>query len=137
MAIIETYHLVPGLPSDKESMRDDASQSAIAELSRQLQQWRDHLPTTLKWVDPPAVELMSQSEQADTITLHADGVPYEMPSPSTVLWASLQTRYKFAQYMIWRPCLYKALHFPDSITLYDLNGCEQAVDVSLSSHEQI
>jgi hypothetical protein len=47
-----------------------------------------------------------------------------------ILHASLQTRYKYALYLLWRPYLYKVLHFPDSSTNEDLQGCIEAIKVT-------
>jgi hypothetical protein len=49
-----------------------------------------------------------------------------------VLHASLRTRYKYAQYLLWRPYVYKVLHFPSSSTNVDLQGCVEAFKVTFT-----
>jgi hypothetical protein len=53
-----------------------------------------------------------------------------MLDPNLILTASLQTRYKFALYLIYRPYIYKALHTPELVTKDDLEGCAKALYVS-------
>lgn len=54
-----------------------------------------------------------------------------MLDPQLILTASLQTRYKFAEYLIYRPYIYKALHTPELVTHDDLIGCDKALHVRL------
>jgi hypothetical protein len=91
----------------------------ILELSRQLHAWREHLPTPLTWND--------EAPEPNPFTDAPEGFDCK-----TVLIASLRTRYKYAQYLLWRPRLYKVLHFPNFITDEDLQGCMEAFKVSFS-----
>lgn len=54
-------------------------------------------------------------------------MPYNVLDPVSVLNSTLQTRYKFATYLIYRPYIYKALHEPDTVTTEDLQGCKTAL----------
>lgn len=47
-----------------------------------------------------------------------------------IMNASLRTRYKYAQYLLWRPYVYKVLHFPNSSTDEDIQGCIEAFKVA-------
>jgi hypothetical protein len=54
-----------------------------------------------------------------------------------VLHASLRTRYKYALYLLWRPYLYKVLHFPDSSTNEDLQCCIEAFKVMITHSNMV
>jgi len=99
----------------------------VTELSMQLELWRDHLPIPLQWTESTALRLTTHLDHPETVLLRAEGIPYKMLGAELILTASLQTRYKLAQYLIWRPYIYKALHFEGSITSYDLRNCEKAI----------
>lgn len=106
----------------------------ISELWRQLQAWRQHLPPALNWNDD---DLRRDTEPATTPTAWQHAVPdepaeFNLLDSRTVLNASLQTRYKYAQYLMWRPYIYKVLHFPNLITEEDIQGCKEAFKVSVS-----
>lgn len=99
-------------------------------MTDQLQRWRDHLPLAISWTDEDAIE--RENLHPKSIMLKIDGVNYKMLSSETILTANLQTRYKYALYLINRPHIYKALHNPNSLTVLDLNRCEIAIRVSHS-----
>lgn len=92
-----------------------------------MQRWREHLPPALQWTESTALEIPSEQIESSAIVLKADGIVYKMISVDLILTASLQTRYRYAEYLIWRPYIYKALHSEDSVTGYDLTGCEKAI----------
>jgi hypothetical protein len=99
----------------------------ITELSNQLRAWRDHLPPALSWHDDSVIGNMSQDAESEGIELRHGGLPYKMLDPVLLLNSSLQTRYKFTMYLIYRPYIYKALHKPEAVTAEDLEGCKTAL----------
>jgi hypothetical protein len=75
----------------------------IKELSRQLDNWRSLLPRVLQWNDHDRYE--PSSTAADS--------PVELGS------SHLKSRYYYARFMIFRPFVYKALHFPTQMSEED------------------
>lgn len=106
----------------------------IYELSRELQQWMEHLPQELRSFDgkTSCAPTLEGSDQWFTLQ-KPSGEYYQMISPLIVLAASLQTRYKYAKYLIWRGYIHKALASPASMTQKDFTGVEQALEVAHSS----
>lgn len=49
-----------------------------------------------------------------------------------ILNAALRTRYKYAEYVIWRPCIYDVLHTPFAVNEQDYENCYRALKVSQS-----
>lgn len=118
------------------NLLSDVDQAApthvIKALAQYLQDWRNKLPPELNW-DGDATLCSSPETYPETIyvSLDGDGFSYNMLDPMLILTASLQTRYKYALFLIYRPYIYKALHTPDAMTQEDLIGCEKALHVSL------
>ncbi|KAF2426578.1 hypothetical protein EJ08DRAFT_616412 [Tothia fuscella] len=81
--------------------------SLIKELSQQLERWRDLLPAVLQWKDE------SRTTYTPELRSPAD-------SPVDLGNAHLRSRYYYAQFMVYRPLVYKALHFPDLMTEEDI-----------------
>jgi len=100
------------------------------ELLRQLKTWRQHLPLELAWDDEDlekqAKGIVHNGEGQDTSLKYSNDVP-DMKS---VLAAALQTRYKYAHYMLWRPYIYRFLHSQKPLTGYDLQCCQKALNAS-------
>lgn len=121
----ENYTENPFLP---DAANEIAPTKLISELSRQLQAWRQHLPTALNWNDD---DLQHGAEQATAPTpwQHEGPAAFSLVDSKTVLNASLRTRYKYAQYLMWRPYICKVLHFPNAITEEDIQGCREAFKV--------
>ncbi len=98
------------------------------ELSRQLDNWRSLLPPGLQWNDDdrfayPNLETFGHrrpneplfAPQGNAIT------PVEQIHSLHMLTAQLRTRYYYARFMIYRPFVFKALHFPDSMQPEDMS----------------
>jgi len=75
---------------------------------------------------------MSSVPAAWQLTVLREQVSPTLQDAKIILTASLRTRYKYAQYLIWRPYIYKVLHFPDTGAEEDLQGCREAFKVSIS-----
>ena len=126
----ESYAENPFLP---DAANETPPTKLISELSRQLQAWRQHLPPALNWDDD---DLQHGAERATSPTAWQptgleEPAEFNLLDSKTVLNASLRTRYTYAQYLMWRPYIYKALHFPNAITEEDLQGCREAFKVSV------
>ncbi|KAH8817439.1 hypothetical protein F5884DRAFT_853856 [Xylogone sp. PMI_703] len=111
-------------PFETESTFTDA---LVQELFTQLQRWRNHLPLPLQWTHATALEVSPELDDPAMIILKSDGIIYCMINVDLILTASLQTRYKYTEYLIWRPYIYKALHSEALVTDQDLRGCERAI----------
>jgi hypothetical protein len=118
-------------------------------LISQLDQWRTLLPANLQWpehhpesflyaqprstrafdelIDP---NLTSQTSQPlFSADLSVDCIQY--PYIHDIQVALLKTQYIHAKYMVYRPYIYKALHFPDSMGQQDYDGAAECLRVSL------
>ncbi|KAH0544603.1 hypothetical protein FGG08_001252 [Glutinoglossum americanum] len=104
--------------------------SVIRELARQLESWRELLPAPLQWSDDKSYEMPRASAHQAQSTSGALFVPDHYSIPIThgnsldILVAVLRTRFYFLKYMIYRPFVYKALHYPEKMTAEDINNCK-------------
>jgi len=114
-------------------------------LALEVQKWRDSCTDQLNWPEddptayPTAVDhrlLYQQSVDPDlTYPTKLFSVPSQQPQSSFLPYvydiqvALLRTRYYYAKYMVYRPYIYKALHFPESVTHKD----KQAVAICLKA----
>jgi len=103
------------------------SEHITEELLRQLITWRQHLPSELAWDDE---ELANKSNEIIRNGNMPSKYSSEPPDMKSILAAALQTRYKYANYMIWRPFIYRFLHFQGALTDHDLQCCQKALNVS-------
>lgn len=91
----------------------------------QLEKWKSMLPTKLQWDD--ARSAFVDDEHLFTTDIGSDSdEAARCKYAGDVQTALLRTRYYYAQYMIYRPLVYKALHFPKSITtddVYNISSC--------------
>ncbi|KAI9745485.1 MAG: hypothetical protein M1818_001019 [Claussenomyces sp. TS43310] len=117
--------------------------STLKQLASQLDQWRGLLPRDLRWPEddptasPPAPQdpdIYAQSLDPSLATPHPrqpggglfttdlshEQIYYEYAYDIQV--ALLRTRYYYAKYMVHRPFVYKALHFPEQMTREDAEG---------------
>jgi hypothetical protein len=106
----------------------------VQELASQLDNWLKCLPTELQWEGDIDLEWSGQAgspSQSKKFKSSEDSTPMEVDFVSgEILGATLQTRYKYAQYHIWRSYLYKVLHYPELTTKHDLEGCQKALKVN-------
>lgn len=106
----------------------------IQELSHQLDSWRHLLPAALQWSDE------ERFAHPDDGTPHNPKkmmfVPDEGPGRAAdyrfnieISTAQLRSRYYYARFMMYRPFVYKAMHFPELMTAADAGyagACLQA-----------
>lgn len=140
-------------PDSGEDFNGPAA-STLATLASQLDQWRNMLPWPVRWPDgdpcanPPLNEhipLVGRTADSYQSTQYG-GQHYQRPFFTKDLGAEvaqypyvynmqvalLRTRYLYARYMIYRPFIYKALHFPDQITQDDALGVAECLKVRAS-----
>lgn len=107
----------------------------IEELIRQLQSWRAALPTQLQWNDShkfgfqAARESYSSSRQSVSNQLSALKFG-DAGRNMDMAVAQLRTRFYHARFLIYRPFVCKALHFPDLTTADDRVRCGYAIDTA-------
>jgi hypothetical protein len=122
-------------PYQADGFNEFPPRTLILELARQLYAWREHLPTALNWNDENpdiGIEVPTTPGAWQQTVLGEPSGPTLLDT-KVVLHASLRTRYKYAQYLIWRPYIYKMLHFSNLSTDEDLHGCGEAIKVCSST----
>lgn len=107
----------------------------ISELSRQLDSWRALLPGPLRWLDNdrfnyPDRETVSQHLAEPLFSTDKGTLPIRYENSLDVLTAELRTRFYYARYMLYRPFVYKVLHFPELVSVDDVSCCVLAVQAA-------
>lgn len=104
----------------------------IRELSRQLTSWRSLLPPALQWMDDDRFTFLNATSigRPNSVPLfmsegNADPIGYE--NIIDILTAHLRTRYYYARYILYRPLIYKALHFPELMSASEAGYCGLAM----------
>lgn len=128
---------------------------SLKQLASRLAQWRHMLPPELQWTedDPtsfpspqmsspynqmldPQLSPQQQSHLAPQrpplFSADLDDEPAHYPYLYDIHVALLRTRYYYAKYMIYRPFVYKALHFPEMMTNEDIDGAAECLRVFFS-----
>lgn len=130
------------------SSRGGPTANSLKQLSAQLAQWRGMLPQELQWDedDPasfpglphsPFESKFTQRSMDANVMFEADpdGEPPNYPYLYDVQVALLRTRYYYAKYMVNRPFVYKALHYPEQMTQQDAEGVAECLRVSKVSSQ--
>ncbi|THW79380.1 hypothetical protein D6D19_01255 [Aureobasidium pullulans] len=104
----------------------------IKELARQLESWRSLLPRPLQWSDNDKTEFpnMGSASRQGTDSLFSmdqGSVPINHRDNLDIMTAQLRTQFYYARFMIYRPFVYKALHFPELMTEEDQICCALAI----------
>ena len=138
--------------SSSEGGYTGPSTSSLKQLALQLSRWRGLLPRELQWAeddpagfptpqpvgmgtgggfDQPPVDpnLSGSASRGALFTADLDSEPVQYPYVYDVQVALLRTRYYYAKYMVYRPFLYKALHFPGQISHEDAEGVAECLHV--------
>ncbi|TKA51528.1 hypothetical protein B0A49_12065, partial [Cryomyces minteri] len=97
----------------------------IKELARQLESWRNLLPHALQWSDSgkydfPAFGSNSRRPTEPLFAPDQGEVPINHKYNLDTVTAQLRTRFYYARFMIYRPFVYKALHFAELMTADDV-----------------
>ena len=122
---------------------EGATPSSLKQLASQLTQWRGMLPRDLQWAEddpassptPQPMTLGGCNPRLDPnlwptqensglplFTTDLDSEPVHYPYAYDIQVALLRTRYYYVKYMVYRPFVYKALHFPEQMTQEDAEG---------------
>jgi hypothetical protein len=125
--------------------------NSLNQLASSLTQWRGMLPREIQWAedDPagfpapqppgsynqPLDPNLAQQQQAQSgiplFSTDLDNEPVHYPYAFDIQVALLRTRYYYAKHMVYRPFIYKALHFPEQMTQEDAQGAAECLRVSL------
>ncbi|KAI9053432.1 hypothetical protein LZ554_002390 [Drepanopeziza brunnea f. sp. 'monogermtubi'] len=127
---------------------DGPSAATLKQLSGQLTQWRGMLPPNLQWAedDPaafPSPQIGTDLRFSQSVDPNLSAVrgfqksqlfsadlsiePTQYRFVYDVQVAILRTRYYYAKYMVFRPFVYKALHFPEHMTQEDAEGVAECL----------
>jgi hypothetical protein len=125
------------------------SASSLGQLASQLTQWRSMLPKELQWAEDDPVSFPSPQQSSGysqpldptlspqrprsgmpLFTSDLSSEPVHYPYAYDIQVALLRTRYYYAKYMVHRPFVYKALHFPEQMTEQDAQGVAECLRVS-------
>ena len=104
----------------------------IRELGRQLDSWRSLLPRPLQWSDSdkfdfPSSDPTSRRPNEPLFSADQGTVPIGHKFNLDIVTAQLRTRFYYARFIMYRPFVYKALHFPELMTTDDANCCALAI----------
>lgn len=118
----------------------------VRQLASQLSQWRGLLPETIQWdEDEPTIFPSSQTPEAQSenidptlispdprsafFSTNIDEEPAKYSYAYDIQVAMLRTRYYYARYMVYRPFVYKVLHYPELVTRDDAENAAQCLSV--------
>lgn len=125
---------------------------SLKQLASRLAEWRNILPPELQWADDnptsfpspqtsspynqmldPQLSPQQQSHLTPQLpplfSTNLDDEPAHYPYLYDIHVALLRTRYYYAKYMVYRPFVYKALHFPEMMTPEDIEGVAECLRV--------
>lgn len=102
----------------------------VQELDRQLETWRLQLPSRLQWTEADIYSAEDTGTIQDT-DAEAGASPSQKSQLNQVgaeiLAAELRARFYYAQFILGRPFIFKALHFAEFMNDQDAEYCAQAI----------
>jgi hypothetical protein len=120
----------------------------VKEMARQADIWRESLPALIQWVDdspsdsspilqhtqltfaPPSPDYSSAHSSHSSSALYPAPFPGEIIHP--VVRAQIRTRFYHVRYTIYRPYVYKVLHFPAQTSSDDIDKCVLCLKVNFA-----
>ena len=115
------------------NLKRQPAAALVQELSRQLINWRKHLPAAIAWDEDQPLEPVddinmsnSGSSSYEEQERHPSIADYRL-----IMNAALRTRYKYAGYLIWRPYIYRVLEVPMEMTRDEIEHCRKAYKVRI------
>ncbi|QDS74774.1 hypothetical protein FKW77_001659 [Venturia effusa] len=123
--IIRTHDTLFEAVQSAESSQDYAGPPihVIRELLRQLDHWRNLLPAALQWDDkqrfeyPDVTAALAAGSQGPLFSFNnTPATAHELAGSLAMASAQLRSRYYYTRFMILRPFVFKALHYPDRMT---------------------
>jgi hypothetical protein len=127
-----------------------ATPSVLKQLDSRLTQWRGLLPSDLQWSDQDSAAFPGPqpTSTASTHSLDPELSPQRFSRAGRSLFttdldrepvhymylydvqvALLRTRYYYAKYMVYRPFVFKALHYPEMMSQQDAEGVAECLRV--------
>jgi hypothetical protein len=110
----------------------------IQELLRQLDRWRTLLPKALQWGDndrfvfcKPTAAATAGSPDPMFSFDETPTTPHELGGSVAIASAQLRSRYYYTRFMILRPFVFKALHFPTQMSDEDADYTGQCLQACL------
>ncbi|KAK8126269.1 uncharacterized protein PG998_002028 [Apiospora kogelbergensis] len=111
--------------------------ATIKQLAEQLDRWRGMLPSHLYWQDEHVnsghVYTPPVPHDSFVFTADFDAPPVIYPFAPDIQAAILRTRYYYVKFLLHRPFIFKALHYPESITHEDAEGVAIALKSACKS----
>ncbi|KAK7415507.1 hypothetical protein QQX98_005860 [Neonectria punicea] len=122
----------------------DKNMATVKQFATQLDQWRGMLPGHLRWQDDQLMAFPGLSRDAfgdvypdqslqnsHIFTSDLNAPQGNYPYAADIQVALLRTRYYYNKHLIYRPCVFKALHHPNSLTREDADGAAECLKASL------
>lgn len=117
----------------------ESNWTTMNQLGAQLDHWRRMLPRPLRWQDDQVMAFPDHFQegfpsypgQSNMFTTELDSHPITYPYAADIQVALLRTRYYYNKHLIYRPCVFKALHYPESLTQEDAEGAAECLKASL------
>ena len=104
-------------------------------MCRQLESWRSLLPIPLQWLDNDRFDCSYSATVKHAFTelpfpLRGGALPIGHEHNLDILNAQLRTRFYFARFLLYRPFVYKALHFPEMMSTDDVSCCALGIQAA-------
>ncbi|GAM88890.1 hypothetical protein ANO11243_069240 [Dothideomycetidae sp. 11243] len=130
--IHSTLHSDAGRKAESSRQHDGPPLHLINELARQLESWRTYLPQVLQWSDNdahdyPNINPLARHQPGPLFTTEDNGNYGFHKHNLDIVTAFLRTKFYYARYLIYRPFIFKALHFPETMTEEDNSYCALAI----------
>lgn len=130
----DTFTTLKSTTESKDSANDYGGPpvAVIRDMARQLDGWRALLPRPLQWSDSdkfdfPATDPLVRRPNEPLFSIDQGPIPIGHKHNLDIVCAQLRTRFYYARFMMYRPFVYKALHFPELMTPDDAACCALAI----------
>lgn len=139
-------------PASSAEEQNGPTAANLHQLASSLVQWRALLPRDLQWTEENSIgfptpnpisnvggygqqldpNLSPQQTQSGMTMFSTDlnSEPVHYPYLYDIQVSLLRTRYYYARFMVYRPFVYKALHYPEQMTQEDAQGVAECLRVS-------
>ena len=130
-----TTHVNTSTSTSQAATSDYHSGPAMAlirELAGQLDSWRTLSTRFLQWSDEDESGFLGSDltagESSELLFSAEQGsIPIGHMCSLDIVGAHLKTRFCYARFMVYRPLIYKALHFPELMTMDEYHCCAIAI----------
>lgn len=112
------------------------SMPTVRELARRLDSWRSLLPHSLQWLDNemldfPSANVGVRRPAEPMFAIDQGSIPIRHRYNLDIITAHLRSRFYFARHLLYRPFVYKALHFSELLTREDVECASLALRSAL------